>query len=92
MMTLSELIDLSDLPQLLPASNNRAASPLQPLHNTAQAAPASEETPGRSFEEVEKHLVVEALSQAEGNQSKAARQLKIGRDALRYKMKKYGLL
>jgi DNA-binding protein Fis len=32
------------------------------------------------------------LAQAEGNQSKAARQLKIGRDALRYKMKKHGLL
>jgi DNA-binding NtrC family response regulator len=34
---------------------------------------------------------VEALSRANGNQSEAARILKIGRDALRYKMKKFGI-
>jgi transcriptional regulator with PAS, ATPase and Fis domain len=45
-----------------------------------------------SFEEHEKHLVKSALEKAAGNQSEAARQLRIGRDALRYKMKKYGLL
>jgi DNA-binding protein Fis len=33
-----------------------------------------------------------ALAKAAGNQSEAARHLRIGRDALRYKMKKYGLL
>jgi two-component system response regulator PilR (NtrC family)/two-component system response regulator HydG len=32
-----------------------------------------------------------ALAQAGGNQSQAARLLRIGRDALRYKMKKYNL-
>ena len=32
-----------------------------------------------------------ALEAAGGNQSKAARELRIGRDALRYKIKKYGL-
>jgi len=37
-------------------------------------------------------MVMDALSQSAGNQSKAARQLRIGRDALRYKMKKFGLL
>jgi len=36
--------------------------------------------------------VVSALEKARGNQSQAARALGIGRDALRYKMKKYGLL
>jgi DNA-binding NtrC family response regulator len=50
------------------------------------------EVASRSFEGIERQLVVEALAGAKGNQSKAARQLKIGRDALRYKMKKYGLL
>jgi DNA-binding protein Fis len=45
-----------------------------------------------SLEEHEKHLLTSALSAAKGNQSEAARQLRIGRDALRYKMKKYGLL
>ena len=45
-----------------------------------------------SFEEHEKQLLEQALAQAAGNQSQAARKLRIGRDALRYKMKKYGLL
>jgi DNA-binding protein Fis len=35
--------------------------------------------------------VVQALAEASGNQSEAARKLRIGRDALRYKIKKYGL-
>jgi DNA-binding NtrC family response regulator len=39
----------------------------------------------------ERRLVVEALHRSAGNQSEAARQLGIGRDALRYKMKQYGL-
>jgi len=45
-----------------------------------------------SLEEHEKQLLTQALAEASGNQSKAARQLRIGRDALRYKMKKFGLL
>jgi DNA-binding protein Fis len=45
-----------------------------------------------SLEEHEKQLLRNALDQAHGNQSEAARHLRIGRDALRYKMKKYGLL
>jgi DNA-binding NtrC family response regulator len=44
-----------------------------------------------SFEEHEKKLIAEALARAGGNQSQAARTLRIGRDALRYKMKKHGL-
>jgi DNA-binding NtrC family response regulator len=44
-----------------------------------------------TLEEQERILVVRALEAAGGNQSKAARQLRIGRDALRYKMKKHGL-
>lgn len=39
----------------------------------------------------ERRLVVEALQTTAGNQSEAARRLGIGRDALRYKMKRYGL-
>ena len=49
-------------------------------------------TSAQSLEEHEKRLVMDALQQAAGNQSQAARQLRIGRDALRYKMKKFGLL
>jgi len=43
------------------------------------------------LEHTEKRLVSDALAKASGNQSEAARLLRIGRDALRYKMKKYGL-
>jgi DNA-binding NtrC family response regulator len=46
---------------------------------------------GTSLEEVERMLVEQALKQAHGNQSEAARLLDISRDALRYKMKKFHL-
>lgn len=39
----------------------------------------------------ERHLVEEALRAAAGNQSEAARRLGIGRDALRYKIKRFNL-
>jgi DNA-binding NtrC family response regulator len=44
-----------------------------------------------SLEEMEKELLKEALVKAEGNQTQAAKLLKITRDTLRYKIKKYGL-
>jgi DNA-binding NtrC family response regulator len=47
---------------------------------------------GTSLEEVERALVDMALQQANGNQTQAARLLDISRDALRYKLKKYGLM
>jgi transcriptional regulator with PAS, ATPase and Fis domain len=46
---------------------------------------------GSILEDQERRLLVEALQSAAGNQSQAARRLGIGRDALRYKMKRYGL-
>jgi two-component system, NtrC family, response regulator AtoC len=46
---------------------------------------------GTSLEEVERALVEMALHQSHGNQIKAAKLLDISRDALRYKMKKFGL-
>jgi len=46
---------------------------------------------GTRLEEVERMLVEQALKQAHGNQSRAARLLDISRDALRYKMKKFNL-
>ena len=45
---------------------------------------------GTSLEEVERELVGLALKQTHGNQTHAARLLDISRDALRYKMKKFG--
>ena len=46
--------------------------------------------PGTSLEEVERELVGLALKQTGGNQTHAAKLLDISRDALRYKMKKFG--
>ncbi len=47
---------------------------------------------GTSLEEVEHSMVELAMSQANGNQTNAARLLDISRDALRYKLKKFGLI
>src|SRR5271165_3617672 len=47
---------------------------------------------GTSLEEVERELVDIAMAQANGNQTHAARLLDISRDALRYKLKKFGLI
>jgi len=47
---------------------------------------------GTSLEEVERNMVEIAMRQANSNQTHAARLLDISRDALRYKLKKFGLI
>ena len=47
---------------------------------------------GLPLEGVEKQAIIQTLQSTGGNQSQAARMLGIGRDALRYKMIKFGLL
>ena len=47
---------------------------------------------GTSLEEVEHTMVELAMRQANGNQTHAAKLLDISRDALRYKLKKFGLI
>jgi transcriptional regulator with PAS, ATPase and Fis domain len=47
---------------------------------------------GTSLEEVERSMVELAMRQANSNQTQAARLLDISRDALRYKLKKFGLM
>lgn len=47
---------------------------------------------GISLEKVEKALVRQALKMTNGNQTRAAKLLDISRDALRYRMQKFGLL
>jgi two-component system, NtrC family, response regulator AtoC len=47
---------------------------------------------GTSLEEVERAMVEMAMRQANSNQTHAARLLDISRDALRYKLKKFGLM
>ena len=46
---------------------------------------------GAGLEDVERQLIEQALSSANGNKTKASRLLKISRDTLRYKVKKYNL-
>ncbi|HEV3037028.1 MAG TPA: sigma-54 dependent transcriptional regulator [Candidatus Angelobacter sp.] len=93
MMAMGEMIDVAELPESMQTSRPTArlavAEPPGPLPGPVSTQNGSG-TP--SLEEHEKQLVTQALAEASGNQSKAARQLRIGRDALRYKMKKYGLL
>jgi two-component system NtrC family response regulator len=43
------------------------------------------------MEKVEEALVKQALKMTSGNQTKAAKLLDISRDALRYRMQKFGL-
>ena len=48
-------------------------------------------TDGLSLEDNERSLLVRALEKTDGNQTQAARLLRITRDTLRYKMKKFSL-
>ena len=81
MMAMGDTIDLQDLPAYLrsAAGSEEARTPLAPSTELGTLA------------EQERALIVRALEAAGGNQSQAARALRIGRDALRYKLKKYNL-
>jgi two-component system response regulator AtoC len=64
----------------------------QPLAGGRWLPPLTIPEGGTSLEEVERTLVELALRDSAGNQTHAARLLDISRDALRYKMKKFGLM
>jgi DNA-binding NtrC family response regulator len=81
MMSMGKLIDVQDLPPYLRSESDRDAPTVDPL------LPADTYT----LEEQERRLLLQAMQQAGGNQSQAARSLRIGRDALRYKLKKHNL-
>jgi DNA-binding NtrC family response regulator len=82
-------IEVSDLP-----AEVRCRQPL--LRNGAAAEEGagglSLPAEGIDLEELERRLLEEALERTQGNQTKAAALLSLGRDALRYRMKKFGLL
>ncbi|HEY6447153.1 MAG TPA: sigma-54 dependent transcriptional regulator [Acidobacteriaceae bacterium] len=84
MMAEGAEIDVGDLPSAI------LGGAMAPAPDVAVSLHAAESD--ASLAEHERQLVVNALERAKGNQSHAARALGIGRDALRYKMKKYGLL
>ena len=76
-------LDLTDLPEEI-------------VHRAGLAADVEGDEPRAAdatagLKEMERAMVMQALERAGGNQSQAARTLRISRDALRYKMKKFGL-
>jgi DNA-binding NtrC family response regulator len=81
MMAVGNTVDVQDLPEYL-------RYPARGITAVAAAASPDEGT----FDDHEKRLIADALARANSNQSQAARALRIGRDALRYKMRKHGLL
>jgi DNA-binding NtrC family response regulator len=87
MMAIGDMIDVEDLPASLRHHERMLGAAAGNSHETEQQ---SGENPV-SFDEHEKGLLAEALERANGNQSEAARMLRISRDRLRYKMAKYNL-
>jgi PAS domain S-box-containing protein len=94
-----ELRNAVERAMILEESNVIAAASL-PIavrsSNAAAAVSAASESPvevvdGMSLVEQEKRLLIHALQKAAGNQTQAARLLRITRDTLRYKMKKFNL-
>jgi DNA-binding NtrC family response regulator len=80
MMAVGDMIDVEDLP---PTVRRAEANKPQPGESTDPTA--------GSFEDHERELLADALERAGGNQSEAARILRISRDRMRYKMAKYNL-
>jgi DNA-binding NtrC family response regulator len=88
MMAIGDMVDVEDLPPAVRRVEDRrfAAS----TQGSTEAAGDTGEG-ATSFEDHERELLVDALERAGGNQSEAARILKISRDRMRYKMAKYSL-
>jgi DNA-binding NtrC family response regulator len=82
MMTLSDILDVEDLPLSIRGTESGKAE-------AAGASPAPDAS--ASLEDHERELLTGALERAGGNQSEAARILRISRDRMRYKMGKYNL-
>jgi DNA-binding NtrC family response regulator len=96
MMTLGDTIDVQDLPPYLHAGEPTAGSLSEsshPPHGPSQDGLTGTETDSGmgTLEDQERQLIMRAMQSAGGNQSQAARILRIGRDALRYKLKKHNL-
>jgi DNA-binding NtrC family response regulator len=88
MMVMGDMIDVPDLPEYL---QTPGAPPVQPAAATSREPVPADESGLGALQEQERMLVIKAMQQAGGNQSQAARLLRIGRDALRYKLSKYHL-
>ena len=76
---------------ITPASLPIAVSRPDGVPMTLTPQPSEIPTDGLSLEDNERSLLVRALEKTSGNQTQAARLLRITRDTLRYKMKKFNL-
>lgn len=74
------LIDLDQLPKGIAPTGEQSP---YPTSTTSQ--------PSSTLEEMEKTIIIKALKENNGNQSRTAKALGITRDILRYRIKKYGL-
>src|SRR4029077_18247077 len=75
-----DVLDLADFDSL------RAPGVVEPSGHMFDLHPE-----GVILEDVEKHLVVQALERAGGNQTRAAGLLGLHRDQIRYRIEKFGL-
>ena len=82
-----EFIEKEDLPQSI---LERASLPDSSRERDMKSFPLPEK--GVSLEDVEKNFITQALQKTGGNQTRAARLLRMTRDAFRYRMKKFGIL
>jgi DNA-binding NtrC family response regulator len=82
-----ERLGVDDLPGEI-----RASSPAGHGDEPSERAGFALPEEGYGLKKMEEDMLRQALTKTGGNQSRAATLLNISRDALRYKMKKYGLL
>jgi two-component system, NtrC family, response regulator HydG len=85
MMAMGETIDVGDLPPYLWGGEGEGNS----IAAAAVVGGAGPDMPG--LEDQEKALLQQALEKCAGNRTAAARMLRISRDTMRYRMKKFGL-
>jgi len=68
-----------------------ARAPAAPASNGTLSADQAGDTAGRTMQSAEKEMILRALQAADGNQTRAAQALEMGRNTLWRKMKKYGI-
>jgi DNA-binding NtrC family response regulator len=88
MMVMGDTIDVQDLPLSVRGQSSRKVAV---GGNSSGSVSGEKSEEDMSFEDHERDLLVNALQKANGNQSQAARILRISRDRMRYKMAKYNL-
>src|SRR5579863_3317756 len=86
MMAIGETIDVEDLPQTIRRGEGHKMAAEASADGSLEPSGSSP-----SLEDHERELLVDALERSAGNQSEAARILRISRDRMRYKMAKYNL-